>query len=433
MENSAQSYDDIFTARWGHFKPFVMLFSPQGIQELLTLDPKQFDSGRGNGILKPLLGEQSMILLDGDRHQRQRQLLTPPFHGERMRAYGELICDVTLAVMSQQRIGKPFAVRSAMQEISLRVILKAVFGLDEGERLQQLRNLLRTMLDSVSSPISSSLLFFPLLQRDFGSWSPWGRFLCQQQQIDQLIYAEIAERRERPDSTRSDILTLLMSAVDAEGQPMTDQELRDELLTLLVAGHETTASAMTWALYWIQTLPDVHDQLLKEINTLSDPSDPMAVARLPYLNAVCSETLRIYPVAMLTLPRVAKSSVKLMGYEFEPETMIVGCIYLTHHREDIYPEPKCFKPERFLERQFSSFEFLPFGGSNRRCIGAAFAMFEMKLVLATILSHWGLAMVDTRPVRPVRRGVTLGPPSGMQMVLTAQYKKRSPQGMTSSV
>jgi cytochrome P450 len=350
-----------------------------------------------------------------------------------MRAYGELICDVTLAVMSQQRIGKPFAVRSAMQEISLRVILKAVFGLDEGERLQQLRNLLRTMLDSVSSPISSSLLFFPLLQRDFGSWSPWGRFLCQQQQIDQLIYAEIAERRERPDSTRSDILTLLMSAVDAEGQPMTDQELRDELLTLLVAGHETTASAMTWALYWIQTLPDVHDQLLKEINTLSDPSDPMAVARLPYLNAVCSETLRIYPVAMLTLPRVAKSSVKLMGYEFEPETMIVGCIYLTHHREDIYPEPKCFKPERFLERQFSSFEFLPFGGSNRRCIGAAFAMFEMKLVLATILSHWGLAMVDTRPVRPVRRGVTLGPPSGMQMVLTAQYKKRSPQGMTSSV
>ena len=435
METSAESFGDIFTARWGRLKPFVMLSQPQGIQELLTTDPRQFDSGRGNGILRPLLGDYSMILLDGDRHQRQRQLLTPPFHGERMKAYGQLICDVTLAVMSQQRIGEPFSVRSAMQEISLRVILKAVFGLDEGERLQQLRNLLRTMLDSVSSPISSSLLFFPLLQKDFGSWSPWGRFLRQQQQIDQLIYAEIAERREQTDSSGSDILTLLMSAVDAEGQPMTNQELRDELLTLLIAGHETTASAMTWALYWIHTLPEVHDQLIAELETLSDFSDPIAVARLPYLNAVCSETLRIYPVAMLTLPRITKCPVKLMGYEFEPETLLVGCIYLTHRREDIYPEPKRFKPERFLERQFSPYEYLPFGGSNRRCIGAAFALFEMKVALATIVSHWQLTMADTRPVRPVRRGVTLGPPSSMQMILTAQRqdKERSPQTVASSI
>ncbi|MCU0517217.1 MAG: cytochrome P450 [Oscillatoria sp. Prado101] len=429
LETSAKAHGETFTARLGPFK-FVMLSDPQAIQKLFTADPKLFATGEVNGILRPLVGDQSVILLDGFRHQRQRQLLTPPFHGERMRAYGNLICDITLAVISQRSAGKPFPVRSATQEITLRVILDAVFGMREGERLDQLRSLLTSMLDSISSPWSSALLYLRWLQRDLGAWSPWGRFLRQQQQIDNLIYAEIQQRREQPDASRTDILSLLMSAVDAESQPMTDQELRDELITLLFAGHETTASALAWALYWIYTLPEVREKLLSELDSLGGELDPNAVAKLPYLNAVCSETLRIYPVGMLTFPRKVKAPVEIGGWEFEPGAVVIGNIYLTHHREDIYPEPKRFKPERFLEKQFSPYEYLPFGGGNRRCIGMAFALFEMKLALATIVSRYEMAMADSRPVKPVRRGVTLAAPAGMAMAVTGE---RQPQVKTTLV
>lgn len=420
LETSAQRYGEIFTARWGNIRPYVLLSNPRAIQALLTADPRQFESGSGNYILQPIVGNNSIVLLDGERHQRQRQLLTPPFHGERMKAYGKLMCDLTEQIIGQQRSGEPFPVRSSMQEISLQVILNAVFGMNQGQRYQQLKDLFTSLLDAVSSPISSSLLFFKSLQVDLGAWSPWGHFLRRQQQIDQLLYAEIEERRAQPDPSRTDILTLLMSARDAEGQPMTDEELRDELMTLLFAGHETTASSLAWALYWIHHLPSVRDKLLKELDTLGGELDPNAVTKLPYLNAVCQETLRIYPVAMVIFPRIVKSPFQLMGYKFEPGTVISPCVYLTHHREDIYPEPKRFRPERFLERQFSPYEYFPFGGSDRRCIGMAFAMYEMKLVLATILSHWELGLADNRSVRPVRRGVTLAPPSSLKMVVTNQ-------------
>jgi cytochrome P450 len=338
--------------------------------------------------------------------------------------------------MSQWQIGEPFYVRSSMQEISLQVILSAVFGLhineagapktEEGQRFDQLKQLLTSLLDSIGSPLSSTLLFFPSLQRDLGPWSPWGYFLRQKQQIDQLIYAEIQQRREEADSSRDDILSLLLAARDEAGQPMTDEELRDELLTLLFAGHETTASALGWALYWIDHLPEVHDQLLSELDTLPPDCDPSAIARLPYLSAVCSETLRIYPIALNTFARIAKSPIEIMGYEFEPGTVLLPSIYLTHQREDIYPEPKRFKPERFLEKQFSSYEYLPFGGSNRRCIGLAFAQFEMKLVLATILSRYQLKLTDHRPVKPVRRGLTVAPPGTMRMVMTQHRSQKTP-------
>ncbi|MBD1900003.1 cytochrome P450 [Trichocoleus sp. DQ-A3] len=420
LETSVKAYGDCFTARWGGFPPYVLISNPQGIQELLTADPRQFNSGSGNKILQPLLGDQSLILLDGDRHQRQRQLLTPPFHGERMRAYGKLICDITEEVMNRLTIGKPFLIRATTQEISLETILGAVFGINEGQRFQELKGLLTSMLDAVSSPLSSTVLFFPSLQRDLGSWSPWGKFLRRRQQIDRLIYDEIQQRREQFDPDRTDILTLLMSARDTDGQPMTDEELRDELMTFLLAGHETTASAIAWALYWIHQQPEVQDKLLKELDSVGDVSDVSAISKLPYLNAVCSETLRIYPVALFTFGRIARSPVQLMGYQFDAGTPLAACIYLVHHREDIYPQANSFKPERFLERQFSPYEYLPFGGSNRRCIGMAFALFEMKLVLAKMLSRYQLALTDQRPVKPVRRGVTLAPPATMQMLITSQ-------------
>lgn len=419
LDYRAQKYGDTFRVLGKKLPPLLYFSSPHALQTIFNADPEQLNSAEGNEILKPLLGEHSLILLDGKRHQRQRQLLMPPFHGERMRAYGQIICAITEQVISQWNPSKPFVVRPAMQEISLRVILSAVFGLHSGSRAEQLRQLLSSMLDSFSSPLSSTFLFYQFLQRDLGPWSPWGHFLRQRQQIDQLLYAEIAERRAQADPDREDILALLLEARDEAGQPMTDVELHDELMTLLFAGHETTASSLAWALYWIGHLPEVRDKLLAEIDSLDPNSDPSAIVRLPYLTAVCQETLRLYPIALNAFPRIVKQPMELMGYKLEPGTILIASIYLAHQREDVYPEPKQFKPERFLERQFSPYEYLPFGGGNRRCIGLAFAQFEMKLVLATILSRLQLALVDQRPIKPVRRGLTLAPPSHLRMVVTS--------------
>lgn len=423
LEENAKLYGDWFTTRITGFPPLVVVSHPQAIQEILTADSKLFDAGQTNQILHPLVGDYSLLLMDGDRHQSQRRLLTPPFHGERMRTYGQLICDITEKVTDHWTIGKTFVARSILQEISLRVILRAVFGVDEGQRFEELRRLLSKILDTFDSPIKSSFLFLKILQKDLGSWSPWGRFLRQREQVDKLIYAEIQERRQQSQSSSDDILSLMMSAHDASGQTMTDQQLRDELMTLLLAGHETTASALAWALYWIHKQPTVKEKLLQELESIGTHPDPSEVAKLPYLTALCQETLRIYPIGLFTFTRILKSPLQLMGYNFEPGTCFSPCIYLVHHREDIYPQPKQFQPERFLERQYSPYEYLPFGGGSRRCIGMAFALFEMKLVLANILSHWQLDLVDHRPVHPVRRGVATTPAGGVPMIVVG---KKSP-------
>jgi len=417
LEVSAQHYGDYFTSQLLGYPPFVVFSSPQAIEEMFCADSNVFEINPGNKIIHPLVGNHSLLLLDGPNHQRQRRLLMPPFHGERMRTYGNLICDITEQVMSQANIDQSTSVRSLMQDISLRIILRTIFGLNETQNFQQLRQLLSSILDFFGTRLGSSSLFIPQLQTNLGSWSPWGRFLHQKQQIDQLIYNEIWQRKKQRYSSQTDILSLLLAAHDEAGQRMTDEELHDELITLLFAGHETTASALSWALHWIHHLPEVHNRLLKELDNVVDKSDSNAIAKLPYLNAVCQETLRIYPIAMFAFVRTLKSPLKVMEHEFDVGTQLVPCIYLTHHRESLYPEPKQFKPERFLERQFSQFEYLPFGGGNRRCIGMAFAQFEMKLVLATILEQFQLSFPDNRPVRPIRRGLTLAP-SDMRVVIT---------------
>ncbi len=419
MDTCFQRYGDIFYTGVGTKNhDLVFVCHPQGIQELLTRDTKEFEApGRENGLLKPLLGEKSLILLDNQEHRRQRKLLMPPFHGERMLNYGQLIIQITQQISSHWQLGQPFIARDGMQEISLMVILQAVFGMYEGDRFQQLKALLTSLLSVTSSPLSSSLLFFPALQQDLGAWSPWGQFLRHRQQIDQLLFAEIEQRRQQPDENRQDILSLMMAARDEEGQPMSDIELRDELLTLLFAGHETTATALAWSLYWVHQQPEIYQKLIQELDSTDADADPMTIFKLPYLTAVCQETLRIYPVGMLTFPRLAKQPTTIMGYSIKPDTSVVGCIYLAHRQPEIYPEPEKFMPERFLTRKFSPYEYLPFGGGVRQCIGLALAQFEMKLVLATILRNYELQLAEKRPVKAARRGVTLSPLGGIRMVM----------------
>ncbi|MBE9208948.1 cytochrome P450 [Nostoc sp. LEGE 06077] len=417
-----KKYGDIFISRFTGLPTQVIISHPQAIQELFTADAKLFESGSGNKVIQPLVGTNSLILLDGDRHLQQRKLLMPPFHGERMKAYGNLICEIAHQVTSQWRVGELFIARPSMQEISLKVILSAVFGLKEGERYQKIQQILVEMLDTFNAPLSVIFLFFQSLQRDLGAWSPWGKFVRRRQQLDKLIYQEIRERRHQPESPAEDIMSLLLSARDENGQPMSDEELRDELMTMLFAGHETTAIALAWALYWIHYQPEVREKLRQELNSVDISSaDPTTIAQLPYLNAVCSETLRIYPITFFSLPRILQAPMQLMGYDLPKDMTISACIYLTHHRPDIYPEPQRFRPERFLERQVSPYEFLPFGGGNHRCLGMAFALFEMKLVLATILSHYSLELLEKAPLKPVRRGIVFAPAGGVRLMVKDKF------------
>ncbi|GAB4382674.1 MAG: cytochrome P450 [Elainellaceae cyanobacterium] len=418
METAASQFGGCFTLRWSGLKTLVMVSDPEALQIMLT-SPALTAPGEANALARPLLGDRSLILLSGMQHQQRRKLLMPPFHGERLFSYGQLIRKITRQVSAAWQPQQPFLVREAMQEITLRVILQAVFGLNEGDRLEQLKRDLVTRLDMTSAGLGSLFIFLPSLQRDWGAWSPWGRVMQQQRACDRLIYEEIRDRRANPDPDRIDILNLLLTAKDEDGQQLTDVDLRDELMTLLFAGHETTATALTWALYWVHRYPEIYAKLIQEIESLGDNPDPLALFKLPYLTAVCNETLRIYPVGMLTFSRVVQSPVEIGGCMLTPGTEVIGSIYLTHHREDLYPNPKQFRPERFLERQYSPYEFLPFGGGSRRCLGMALAQFEMKLVLATLLQDLKLRLTDANlTLQPVRRGALLAPEASFAMIKT---------------
>lgn len=429
MDKYTQKYGDMFTVTVGPvFKPQVFISDSQAIQQILTTDPQQLDSGLEAGVTSPLLGSHSLLCLAGKPHQRQRKLLIPPFHGERMRNYSQVIIEITNKVTQHWYSGESFTLLPTMQAISFEVILKTVFGLKSGERYDKIKELLLEIMNP-KNPLTQTLAFlFPALQRDLGSWSPWGHFLELKKQLDQAVYVEIAERRENFDATRTDILSMMLLALDEAGQPMSDEEIRDELITLLVAGHETTATSLAWALYWIHRFPEIKEKLLQELGTLEDVTDATGVMKLPYLNAVCQETLRIYPVAMLMLSRLVKSPLKIGGYEFQPGTLLVPSIYSIHHREDLYPNPKQFNPERFLDRQYAAHEYIPFGGGNRRCIGMAFAWFEMKLVLATLLSQWKLELTTEEFPKPERRRALLGMSESVKLLVKG---KRSPSELLS--
>jgi unspecific monooxygenase len=420
QQRYSQKYGDIFSMQLSGLGSYVIIGNPQAIQEIFNQDSK-FDIGRGNDLAKPLVGANSLLLMDGDRHRRERKLLMPPFHGERLQAYAKQICLITEQIASQWQIGQTFIARSAMQKVSLEVILQIVFGLSEGERYQQLKPLLTAWLDMTDSPLRSSMLFFQFLQKDWGNWTPWGRMKQRQRQVHDLLQAEITEKRTKKDEKHSgDVLSLMMAARDENGQAMSDEELRDELLTILFAGHETTATTLAWAFYQIHQHPDILEKLQHELDSLGDNPNPMEIAQLPYLTAVTQETLRMYPVIPGLFPRITKSSMKIAGYEFDAETTLMPSIYLVHYREDLYPNPEQFKPERFLGRQYSAWEYLPFGGGSRRCLGFALAQLEMKLVLATILSKYQLALAEDKPVKVQRRGFTLSPAGGVRMVMTGK-------------
>ena len=428
LESCAQKYGDTFTLRvLGINSPPVVFFShPDSIQAIFTTLADSFEFGKVTHIFRPLVGDQSVIMQEGQRHQRQRQLLMPALHREQLYGQGRVICDLARQQMADWQIGRSLTIREEMSEISLQVILQVVFGMVPGARYERLKSLLSHLLEAITSPLYSTQFFFPMLQQNLGRWSPWGGFLAQQQEIDALIYDEIDDRRSQSLAGRTDILSVLMSATDDQGESMSDIELRDQLMTLLLLGHETTASGLAWAFYWIHRHPDCLDRLLTELQTLGENPDPTALSQLPYLTAVCKEALRVYPIALISQPRKVKQTVQIEGYEFEPGAILVPCIYLAHHRADTYPEPERFNPDRFITQKFSPSEFLPFGGGSRSCVGMALSLFEMKLVLATVLSNYDFQTNYDRPVRPVRRGITFVPPDDFRLEVIGRRSIENP-------
>ncbi|MEB3351107.1 MAG: cytochrome P450 [Cyanobacteriota bacterium] len=405
----------------------VLINDPLVLQELINRDTGRGLSapGRLNQLLAQVVGERSILMLEPTPHRARRRLLTPPFQGGRLKAYGTLIQRLSSEVLADLTPGHSFDARERMQRITMRVILSAVFGLHEGERYRRLEALLHRSLDLRAGRLGSLLLFVPLLRRDAGPWSPGGRLRRLEGESQALLLREIGERRQAlaaaADPERVDVLSLLLACRDEQGQGLSDAELHDELLTLLLAGHETTATALTWALHWIHRQSEVRQRLLAELAACPDPSDPEQVSRLPYLGAVVNEVLRIHPVAMLMFPRLVEEPLELAGRSFEAGDVLIGCIQAVHERPDLYPDPLRFDPERFLERSYGPGEFLPFGGGARRCLGAALAVYEMKLILATLLQRFTLALTPAadRPLPPRRRGFTLGPSRPVRLRVAA--------------
>jgi len=423
LERCHARYGDTFTVNLGVVPPSVFLCHPEALAALFAPDAaSRFDSGRGNAVLSVTLGERSLIVLDGEHHQNLRRLVMPPFHGERLRAFGETIATIAQKSFARWQPGRAALVRPTLARITMEVILQVVFGLSEGERLQRLRSRLGWLLDVTSAPlwVGASIL----LPQDLGPWSPRGQLKAELAEIDRLIYAEIGERRRAGRLEGNDMLTMMMLARDESGEPLSDVELRDQLMTLLVAGHETTATTLAWALALVHKHPPVRERLLAEL--AATDGDPQQRMNLPYLNAVCQETMRLFPVAMLAFPRIPKEPITLQGRTYPAGTVLMPCIYLAHRRPEVFPDPTRFQPERFLGRQYSPYEFLPFGGGHRRCIGLAFSLYEMKIILAELLTTLELALPEREDVRPVRRGVTLSPPGSLRLAVLSR-RSAAPQ------
>jgi len=398
-------YGEIFTIRIAYEGTWVMLADPDAIKQVFTGDPKVFHAGEGNQILAPLLGHNSLLTLDEKRHMSQRRLLLPPFHGERMQAYGQTMAEIAEREVDSWPTGTPYELRPRMQALTLEIILRTVFGVGAGEaeKLADLRESLRGFLDITTNP----RFLLPLLIVGPKRISGVAAFRRRIDRVDELIYRGIAERRAADDvAERDDILSMMIGATHEDGTPMSDEEIRDELLTLLVAGHETTATSLAWAVERLTRNPEKLERLGAEVRE----------GREEYLTATIQETLRLRPVISIVLRKLTEP-VEIGGYELPAGVSVAPSIYLVHRNPEVYPEPQRFLPERFLENPPGTYTWIPFGGGVRRCLGASFAQFEMAVVLKELVKRHQIRPANPKPERIFRRAITETPRHNAEVIL----------------
>jgi cytochrome P450 family 135 len=411
MQQCRERYGDNFAVKFlGFERPMTMISDPAAIKALYMERSHGLPPGR-EVFLEPVLGARSLLLLEGADHLAHRKLMLPAFHGERMRSYEPLVEEIVDAEIDSWRLDEEFPIHPRMQAITLDVILRVVFGLAEGPRLQRLRALLTGLLEQTASPFTQ---IAALATRRFTGRGPWDRFEGQLKAVDELLYAEIAERRaeERFDE-RDDILSVLMAARFEDGSGLPDGDLRDQLLTLLLAGHETTATALAWTF----------DLLLRHAEPRQRLLDSLAAGEDGYLRATISESLRLRPVVPLAGRRLS-TELSAGGLTLPAGTDVTPAIWLAHTRADVYPEPFAFRPERFLDEAPDTYAWIPFGGGVRRCIGAAFSEFEMRIVLREVLTRCELRKASAAPEKVGRRSITLSPKEGTPVVMTARHATR---------
>ena len=417
MEEAHRRFGDTFSLRLaGIPEPLVLVSHPEVIKEVFALGPDQAHAGKANLVLKPFLGVHSLLLLDGAEHLRQRKMMLPAFHGERMHAYGRSMIELAHQSIDGWPIGRRFPVHAPMQRVTLQVIIRTVFGIGEGPRFAELADVLTRTLRVAAWPG----LLFDFMQRDLGPLSPWGRYKRLAERASAILRAEIRSARDKGTAGRTDVLAMMLDARDEGGRPLSEDEIHDELITLLIAGHETTATSLAWALRWILPDADLVRRLRGEIATADD--DPQALGKLELLDATVKEALRLQPIIPL-VARVLQERFVFGGLDSPRGSVVAPSVHLVSRRPSLYPDPERFVPSRFLTFKPAPWEWLPFGGGLRRCIGAAFAMYEMKMVLAATLARVD-AHVAAREVRVKRRGVTLAPSEGLPVVVTSRRSRR---------
>jgi cytochrome P450 len=417
LDECRRLYGDAFTLRVAGNGRFVMLSDPEAVREVFRGDPDVLHSGEANSLFTATVGRNSVLVLDGAAHARQRRVVVPPLKGERMRAFFEAMRLETLEAVRAWPVGTPFPVLPTMRRITLRVILRTGLGLAPGAEMDRFERKMETFLSNGRQRYALVLMTIVPIQRLSGSrWVPLFRQLSD---LDDDLFAFIAARRrgERPPSGEN-VLDDLLAATHEDGTPLGDREVRDALITILIAGHDTTALALAWALAETAGRPEVLDRLADELKRVTGGGPPEAgnLPALEYLEGAVRESLRLRPVA----PFVVRKTVRpfaVGGREYPAGVVLCPCSYLVHRREELYPEPEHFRPERFLERKFGPHEWVPFGGGNRVCVGMPFALYEMKVLLATLLSQ-------VRPTRPPgarsrarRYGIVLGPDDGGRIIV----------------
>jgi cytochrome P450 len=403
LEQSRARFGRMFTIRIAYEGDWVVVSDPELVKQVFTGDPRVFHAGEGNQILRPVLGENSVLVLDEKKHIAQRKLLLPPFHGERMQAYGEKMAEIASREIEGWPTGVPYKLRPRMQAITLEIVIETVFGVHGGERMGPLRDALREFLDLTTNPA----VLLPILLIGPERITRLGAFRRRVERVDELLAHEIGERRGAEDlAERDDVLSMLVGARHDDGSPMSDAEIRDELLTLLVAGHETTATALSWAMERLTRHPEKLERLRAEVEAGEDA----------YLTATIQETLRLRPVIVAVIRKLTEP-VEMGGYELPAGARVVPSIHLVHRDPQIYPEPERFLPERFLDDPPGTYNWIPFGGGVRRCLGAAFAQFEMQVVLRELVRRHGIEPASADPERVFRRAITETPRHDAEVIL----------------
>jgi cytochrome P450 len=410
MLRARERYGKRFTVQVLGQAPFVILSDPQELKEVFQAPPDVLHPGEGARILEPIVGPNSVILLDEAPHLEQRKLMLPAFHGESMQRLEDLMAELTEREIESWPTDQPVVLHERLQRLTLEIVLRAVFGLDRGATLDRLRELLTQILQFAENPIS----LLPFAQRMLAGRGPMGRLERLGEEADRLIFELIEERRGGEESG-PDVLALLLSARHEDGSPMSDGELRDELVTALVAGHETTASQLSWGFEMLSRNPRVVERLAGEFEAGGDDA---------YLSATIQEIMRRKPVLMNAEPRLVKKPVEIGGVTYPPGVVLIASAFLVHHDPDIYPDPYSFRPERFMESEGGqapgTYTWLPFGGGRRRCLGASFAMLEMKIVLRAVIERNLLFPVGDRPETARRRSITISPSRGCEIELRSR-------------